>query len=202
MVTSESSEITRLLKAVNSGEPEAWERLLAVIYGELRRLAGRQLRRERHGHTLPRTALVNEAYIRLVGTSGAHWESRAHFFAVAADAMRRILVDYARRRKAEKRGGKAGRMSLDEQRDIDIAASADADGALEVDLEALDAALTRLEANERHRDKCTIVKLRYFVGLSVEETAEALNKSPATVKRDWAFARAWLYREMTKDQQQ
>ncbi|HVP11391.1 MAG TPA: ECF-type sigma factor [Phycisphaerae bacterium] len=198
-MASKPHNITILLQAISAGETDAWEQLLALIYDELRRLAGRQVRRERRGHTLPRTALVNEAYLRLMGDKQVHWQNRAHFFAAAADAMRRIMVDYARRRKAEKRGGKADRLSLDEGRNAGIAAVPAVDGPAQVDLEALDEALSKLEADEKHREKCTIVKLRYFVGLSVEETAKALGKSPATVKRDWAFAKAWLYREMTKD---
>jgi RNA polymerase sigma factor (TIGR02999 family) len=200
VAASNSHEITALLRAVNAGENDAWERLLALIYGELRHLAGRQVKHERRGHTLPRTALVNEAYLRLMGNKEVHWENRAHFFAACADAMRRIMVDYARRRKAEKRGGNAARFSLDESHDVDIAAVPAVDSPLQMDLDALDSALSRLEADERHREKCTIVKLRYFVGLSVEETAQALGKSVATVKRDWAFAKAWLYREMTRDE--
>jgi RNA polymerase sigma factor (TIGR02999 family) len=197
-----SHDITTLLQAVNSGQADAWERLLALIYEELRHLAGQQVRRERRGHTLPRTALVNEAYLRLMGDKEVRWENRAHFFAAAADAMGRILVDYARRRAAEKRGGKLARLPFDDRCDIDVAIVPAVDSPLQVDLEALERALNRLEADEHHRDKCTIVKLRYYVGLSVEETAKALGKSVATVKRDWAFAKAWLYREMTKDERQ
>jgi RNA polymerase sigma-70 factor, ECF subfamily len=199
-MASSPHDITTLLQAVNAGQADAWARLLSLIYEELRRLAGRQVRHERRGHTLPRTALVNEAYLRLMGDKEVHWENRAHFFAAAADAMRRIMVDYARQRKAEKRGGKAVRLSLDEDRDVDVATVPAIDSPLQIDLEALDGALTKFEADERHREKCTIVKLRYFVGLSVEETAQALGKSVATVKREWAFAKAWLYREMTKDE--
>jgi RNA polymerase sigma factor (TIGR02999 family) len=142
--------------------------------------------------------LVNEAYLRLVGGRDVHWENRAQFFAAAADAMRRILVDYARRRRADKRGGNVSRVSLDEARDVDASARSEEDGQLQVNLEALNQALTKFEADQRHREKCAIVKLRYFVGFSLEETAQALGKSVATVKRDWAFAKAWLYREMTK----
>jgi RNA polymerase sigma factor (TIGR02999 family) len=200
VASSGPHNITMLLQAVNAGQSEAWERLLALIYEELRRLAGRQVRHERRGHTLPRTALVSEAYLRLMGDKEVHWENRAHFFAAAGDAMRRILVDYARQRHAAKRGGKVARLSLEEDRDSDVVAVPAVDSPLAVDLEALDKALNKLEADERHRDKCTIVKLRYFAGLSVEETAQALGKSVATVKRDWAFAKAWLYREMTKDE--
>lgn len=202
MPTTASSDITKLLQAVNAGKTDAWEQLLAVIYDELRRLAGREARRERRGHTLPRTALVNETYLRLMGVKDAHWESRAHFFAAAAEAMRRILVEYARYHQAEKRGGGAERVSLDGRAGLDLVAAARADRDLRVDLEALDKALRKLEADERNKDKAAIVKLRYFAGLSVEETAKALAISPATVKRDWAFAKAWLYREMTRDEKQ
>lgn len=202
MPTTASSDITKLLQAVNAGKTDAWEQLLAVIYDELRRLAGREARRERRGHTLPRTALVNETYLRLMGAKDAHWESRSHFFAAAAEAMRRILVEYARYHQAEKRGGGAERVSLDGRAGLDLVAAARADRDLRVDLEALDKALRKLEADEKNKDKAAIVKLRYFAGLSVEETAKALAISPATVKRDWAFAKAWLYREMTKDEKQ
>jgi RNA polymerase sigma factor (TIGR02999 family) len=200
MAAPRSHDITTLLQAVNAGQAGAWERLLALIYDELRRLAGRQAKHERRGHTLPRTALVNEAYLRLFGDKEVHWENRAHFFAAAADAMGRILVDYARSRAAEKRGGKVARVPFDENRDADVAVVPAVDNPLQVDLDALVRALNKLEADERHREKCTIVKLRYYAGLSVEETAKALGKSVATVKRDWAFAKAWLYREMTKDE--
>jgi len=197
---ADSSDVTRLLKAINDGEKDAWEQLLAVIYDELRHLAGRQARRERRGHTLPRTALVNEAYLRLLGTKDTHWENRAHFFSAAAEAMRRILVEYARYHGAEKRGGGAKRVSLEEGGSQEVTAEGRLDRNLKVDLQALDEALHRLEADERNKDKASIVKLRYFAGLSVEETAKALGVSAATVKRDWAFAKAWLYREMTKDE--
>jgi len=202
-----SSDVTRLLRAARTGDAQAWESLLSLIYNELRAIAGRQMRRERAGHTFQRTALVNEAYIRLLGDSGAAWENRAHFFAAAAEAMRRVLVDHARQRNAMKRGSGAKRIPLGEAQDAEQARQAghvlDAaeagDEKLRVDIEALHAALSKLEADERHRDKCTVVKLHCFVGLTLEQTAEALDKSLATIKRDWTFARAWLYREMTKD---
>ncbi len=200
MAAKASNDITRLLKAINNGETDAWERLLAVIYDELRCLAGRQARRERRGHTLPRTALVNEAYLRLMGVKDTHWENRAHFFAATAEAMRRILVEYARYHKAEKRGGGAGRVRLEDGGSLEQVTDSRAHENLHINLDALDQALHKLEADERNKGKAVIVKLRYFAGLSVEETAEALAISPATVKRDWAFAKAWLYREMTKDE--
>ena len=200
MTAPKPHDITTLLQAVNAGQEDAWERLLALIYDELRHLAARQIRHERRGHTLPRTALVNEAYLRLFGDKEVRWENRAHFFAAAADAMGRIMVDYARSRAAAKRGGKIARLPFEENRDADLAIVPAVDDPLQVDLEALERALNKFEADERHREKCTIVKLRYYAGLSVEETAKALGKSVATVKRDWAFAKAWLYREITKEE--
>lgn len=202
-----SSDVTRFLRAAGSGDAQAWESLLSLIYNELRSIAGRQMRKERAGHTFQRTALVNEAYIRLLGDSGAAWENRAHFFAAAAEAMRRVLVDHARQHNALKRGGGAERVSLGEtqgargrgQEGHRLDAATAGDEKLRIDVEALHAALSKLEADERHRDKCAIIKLHCFVGLTLEETAQALDKSLATVKRDWTFARAWLYREMTKD---
>jgi RNA polymerase sigma-70 factor, ECF subfamily len=159
-----------------------------LVYDELRVLARRCLRRERHDHTLEPTALVHEAYARLIDQNQVAWQGRAHFFAVAAQTMRRILVDHARKRQAARRGGGGLRMSLDgavvsgERRDVDIL--------------ALDHALTGLTALDA--TQCRIVELRYFAGLTIEETAEALGSSPATVKREWAIARAWLQREMTR----
>lgn len=197
-MAEQPKHVTQLLEAINTGRKEAWEELLTLIYDELRRLAGAQMRHERPGHTLQRTALVNEACMRLLGGHHGEWKNRAHFFGAAAEAMRRILVDYARRRKAEKRGGQKSPVSLDEQRDADIEAFAD-DRTDALDLEALDVALAKMDADENLRDKCAVVKLRCFAGLTLEDAALALGKSLATVKRDWTFARAWLYREMTKD---
>jgi len=200
-----TGNVTKLLKAVNVGEPEAWEALLALIYSELRHIAGRQMRKERRGHTLQRTALVNEAYLRLVGGENPKWENRTHFFSAAAEAMRRTLVDHARKHKAEKRGGDGRRIrrtleGADGKPSVGLSMESPEPEQVEqqyLDFDALDVALAKLEAIDRHREKCTIVKLRCFAGLSVEETAAALNISTATVKRDWTFARAWLYREMT-----
>jgi len=178
-----------MLESWSAGNPEALERLMPLVYDELRRVASRHLGRERREHTLQPTALVHEAYLRLVDQRSAKWRSRAQFFAVAARVMRRILVDHARARGAAKRGQGAVRVSLDDVRPPAAPARGD-----EVDLVALDAALERLaDLDER---QARIVELRYFAGLSIEETAGALGIGAATVKRDWALARAWLRREL------
>jgi RNA polymerase sigma factor (TIGR02999 family) len=161
---------------------------MPLVYEELRRIARRQMDRQNPGHTLQTTALIHEAYLRLVDQQNAQWQNRAHFFAVAATAMRQILVDYARARHAAKRGGAALAVSLDE------AAVASDERAAE--LVALDDALEELAAVDRR--KCQVVELRYFGGLSVEETAEVLKVSPETVARDWRLARTWLLRELSK----
>ena len=161
---------------------------MPLVYDELRRLAASYLRRERAGQTLQATALVNEAYIRLIGEKAQNWQNRTHFLAIAALSMRQILVQRARARNAAKRGGDPQRITLDEQL---LPASAPGD---EVDLLALDAALDKLSTLDERQAK--IVELRYFGGLSVEEAAEALGISPATVKRDWTLARAWLKKEL------
>ena len=176
------SDVTRLLDAVHRGEHVAAGDLLPLVYGELRRLAAAKLAAEAPGHTLDATALVHEAYLRLVGDQ--KFDGRGHFFAAAAEAMRRILVDAARRRKAAKHGGGLNRHDAN---DLPIAAPAKDD-----DLVALDEALTRFAAVEPH--KAELVKLRYFVGLTIEEAADALGISPATAKRQWAFSKAWLFR--------
>lgn len=180
-----AGEVTRLLLAWRGGDAEALGKLIPLVYGELHRLAEFHLRRERKGHTLQPTALVHEAYMRLV-EGDVQWQNRAHFFAVAAQTMRRILVDYARNRAAKKRGGD-GRVSL-----LVTAAIAEPRG---VDLLDLDGALTRLAEVDPERSR--IVELRFFGGLTIEETADALGQSPATVKRDWNFAKAFLHRELT-----
>ncbi len=200
-MTDDTHEITSLLNAVSSGAAEAWEPLLELIYRELRALAGKQMRRERQGLTFQRTALVNEAYIRLVGGKPGKWENRTHFFAAAAEAMRRILVDHSRQRRVRK--GKVGHVSIDQIPGLDLQSakldsSLASSDALDVDTEALDAALSKLEADEGRKDICTTVKLRYFVGLSIEETAQAMGTSVAKVKRDWHFAKAWLYHALKK----
>jgi RNA polymerase sigma factor (TIGR02999 family) len=186
------SEVTQLLLAWRAGDEAASDRLLRLIYAELHRQAVRAMRREGEVHTLQPTALVNEAYLRLVDQSRVHWRNRAHFFGVAAQLMRRILVDHARARLAAKRGGGVSALSLG-----DIAFSEEyAGGDGDVDVLALNDALERLAALDP--DQARLVELRYFSGLNIEETAEALGVSPATVKREWAIARAWLRREMEK----
>ena len=182
------SDVTLLLEQWNRGDARAHEALLALLYDELRALAGRLLRGERDNHTLQPTALVHEAYMRLVGLRSLTLESRRHFYGAAAGTMRRVLVDHARQRKAHKRGGPdAVRVEVD---DLDTFAGPEA-----LDFEALDSALTALALAAPGQAR--VVELRYFAGLSIEETAEMLGVSPATVKRHWAFARAWLYRALT-----
>jgi RNA polymerase sigma factor (TIGR02999 family) len=181
-------DVSRLLIAWSNGDEEALEQLMPLVYEELRRLAHRHLGRERAGHTLQTTALVHEAYLRLVDQKEVRWQNRAHFFAVAAQMMRRILVDYARSRRFAKRGGGAQPVSLDEAMVVSNERAAD--------IVALDEALNALaEFDER---KSRMVELRFFGGLSIEETAEALRVSPGTVMRDWTLAKAWLQREMRR----
>jgi RNA polymerase sigma factor (TIGR02999 family) len=178
------SEVSRLLSAAAQGDPQAANQLLPLVYDELRRLAAARLAGERPGHTLQATALVHEAYLRLVGAGGEPaWEDRRHFFAAAAEAMRHILIDHARRRQRVKRGGGQRRVALEA-----VECPAPARGE---DLLALDEALDGL-AREAPR-KAELVKLRFFAGLSVEEAADCLGISRATADRDWAYARAWLY---------
>jgi RNA polymerase sigma-70 factor, ECF subfamily len=182
----QQGDITRLLEELPHGGRDALDQLLPLVYEQLRGIAHRRLQNERPDHTLLTTDLVHEAYLKLAGLDRIRWESRAHFFAVAAQAMRRILVDFAVRRKARKRGGDLRRVPLD-QVGLSVDESAD-------ELLALDAALERLASiDERHR---RIVECRFFAGMSIEETAAALDVSPATVKRDWTLARAWLNREL------
>ena len=179
------NEVTRILSAIDQGDPQAAEQLLPLVYDELRKLAAQRLTNEKPGQTLQATALVHEAYVRLVGRDGGqNWDGRGHFFAAAAEAMRRILIDNARRKRTEKHGGGRRRQDLDE---VEIVAGAPAD-----DLLALDEALGRLAAEDPA--KAELVKLRYFAGLSIEEAAGALGISVATAKRRWAYARAWLFR--------
>jgi RNA polymerase sigma factor (TIGR02999 family) len=180
-----SPDVTGLLAAWSNGEQAVGSPLMDAVYGELRRLARGYLRRERRDHSLPPTALVHEAYLKLVDQRRVRWQSRAHFFAIAAHVMRRILVDHARAHGAAKRGAGA-KVPLQ-----DIDASADAP---DVEILALDAALDRFEAIDRRRSQ--LVELRFFGGLTVDETAVVLGVAPITVKRDWALARAWLYREL------
>ncbi len=189
MATSGSQEITQLLVAWGNGDQAALETLMPLVYDELRRVAARHLRGQRPGHTLQTTALVNEAYLRLIDASQVHWQNRAHFFAVSAQLMRRILVDFARSRNYQKRGGGAQQISLDEAAEVAAGRSAD--------VLALDEALTRLAALNLRQAQ--VVELRYFGGLSEEETAEALKVSLRTVQRDWNFARVWLHRELSDE---
>jgi RNA polymerase sigma-70 factor (ECF subfamily) len=184
--TSASHDITQLLRAWGQGDEFALERLTPVVYNELRKAAKRLMARERDGHTLQTTALINEVYLRLVNLDDVNWQDRAHFFAICARLMRRILTDYARSRSYLKRGGDARRVTLDE------ALMVSADPSL--DLVALERALTKLgEVDSR---KSNVVELRFFGGLSLKETAEALKISTDTVTRDWYLAKAWLLREM------
>lgn len=187
--SAEQPDVTQLLLAWNGGEVEARDQLLRVVYDELRRIASGQLVGEKPGHTLQATALVNEAYLRLVDQTRVHWRNRAHFFGIAAQLMRRILVDYARRRKAAKRGGGATVVEFQD--------SLTPRAERSVDLVVLDDILTRLEEFDARAVR--LVELRYFGGLTIEETAEVLEVSPATVKREWATARAWMHRELTRD---
>lgn len=180
-------QITLWLQEWSGGRAEALDELMPVVYAELHRQAEMFLRRERVGHTLQPTALINEAYLKLIDQKQVTWQNRAHFFGVAGQAMRRILVDHAKARHRDKRGGNAENLPIEA---AEFAASPDKG----VDLIALDEALSRLaELDER---QSRIVELRFFGGLKVEETAEALGVSPATVKNDWRSAKAWLYREL------
>jgi len=199
------SRVTQLLLNWSSGDQRALGELMPLVYAELRRLADRQLRAERANHTLQRTALVHEAYLRLINQRNVSWEGRAQFMGLAAQLMRRILIDHARARRRAKRGGGAAPVSLD-QTGV-ILGSGDEEGARiealgfaenpTVDLYAIDSALSRLEELDPKQGR--IVELRFFGGLSIEETAEVVGVSPATVKREWALARAWLRRELTSD---
>jgi RNA polymerase sigma factor (TIGR02999 family) len=186
--TSSQHEVTRLLIRLTDGENAVLDDLLPLVYSELRRLAASYLRRERSDHTLQPTALVHEAYIRLVDQTQVRWQNRAHFFGVAAQMMRRILVDHARSQQAEKRGGEFQKLSLDENIDVS--------GERAADLVALDEALTRLA--ELDPVKSRVVELRFFGGLSVEETAEVLGVSAPTVKRQWRMAKAWLFGQVQR----
>ena len=185
-----AKELSQLLIDWSGGNKAALDQLIPLVDAELRRLAHQYMKQERPGHTLQTTALVNEAYLRLVDQRHVHWQNRAHFFGIAAQLMRRILVDYARNRRYAKRGGDPLRVSLDE------AAMVSQDRAAE--LIALDEALTSLAAIDARRSQ--VVELRFFGGLSIEETAEVLRVSRNTVIRDWTMAKAWLYREIGQGQ--
>ncbi len=188
--SSASASVTALLVDWRRGRGEALDRLVPLVYDQLRRLAARQLRREAPGHTLQPTALIGELYLLLVEQRAATLENRAHFFAMAAHLMRRILVDHARARRADKRGGTAPALALDEANE-----PADARGADRfLEVLAVDEALARLAALDE--EQAQIIELRFFAGLSVEETALVLDRSPRTVKREWRLARAWLQREL------
>jgi RNA polymerase sigma factor (TIGR02999 family) len=187
-LTPKPEEITQLLIKLSNGNRDAVDQLLPLIYDELKRLAGNYLRRERSGHTLQPTALVHEAYLKLVDINQVNWQNRAHFLGVAANQMRRILIDYARQHNAEKRGNEFQIIALDEN--IDKAAEQS------LELIALDDALNELAKMDP--EKAKIVELRYFGGLTTEETAEVLGVSPITVKRHWRMTKAWLYGELAK----
>jgi len=186
MATPSHNDVTELLNDWGHGDQEALNKLMPLVYDELRRLASRYLRNERPGHTLQTTALVHEAYLKLVGQTNTSWQNRVQFFAAAAQVMRHVLVDYARSRKASKRGGDYCRLSLDEAR----ISSEEKDA----DLLALNEALNNLAAIDPQQSR--VVELRVFGGLTVEETAEALGISPRTVKREWSMAKAWLHRQI------
>ncbi len=188
MATPEAPDVTRLLLAWRDGDRAALEQLLPLVYAELRRLAHSQMRRERAGHPLQTTALVNEAYLRLVDSSRVRWQNRAHFFAISAQLMRRILVDAGRARGSLKRGGESVHVALED--------TAAVSGQPDQDVVALDEALTRLAAVDARKSQ--VVELRYFGGLSVKETAQALHVSPETVMRDWKVAKLWLLRELNR----
>jgi len=180
-------DVTKLLEQWSDGDREALDRLMPFIYDELRRIAQRQFRHERPENTLQPTALVNEVYLRLIDQKGIRWQNRAHFFAIAARIMRQVLVDRARARKAGKRGGAEYKLDLTE-------ASYIAQDSAPVDLLDLDRALDELASFDP--DQSRIVELKFFGGLSIEETAEVMGVSPATVKREWALAKSWLFREL------
>jgi RNA polymerase sigma factor (TIGR02999 family) len=182
-----SNQVTTLLYRWREGDRQALEQLMPLVYDELRRLAHHYLRQERSDHTLQSTALVHEAYLRLAGQNPPQWQNRAHFFGIAAHIMRQILVEYARGRGAAKRGGGACRLTLDDAMALPQ--------QLDVDVVELDRALTELADLDAQQSR--IVELRFFAGLTIEDTSEVLGISPATVKRDWVTARAWLYRAMT-----
>ena len=190
MATSHTLEdVTGLLIQWREGDRSAMDRLMPVVYDELRRIAGRFFRRERPGNTLQPTALVNEVYIRLVDQRGMSWQSRAHFFGIAARLMRQILVDRARSRQAAKRGGADYKLDLTDISDV-------LDKSRSLDLLALDQALDGLASFDPQQGR--VVELKFFGGLSIEETAEVMGTSPATVKREWALAKSWLFRELSR----
>lgn len=185
----ETSQVTVLLNRISGGDRSAPEELLPLVYNELRKLAQGYMEGERKDHTLQATALVHEAYVRLVDWKNVSWQNRAHFFALAAQVMRRILVDHARERQAQKRGGGLTKLSLEDAISFPQ--------QKEIDLVALDDALKQLSQLDPMQSG--IVELRFFGGLTIEETAEALGKSPATVKREWTLAKAWLHKTIVRN---
>lgn len=187
-VTPSTHEITQLLVAWNNGDAVALDQLMPLVHTELHRIARRYMAAERPGHILQTTALINEAYLRLIDWKNVEWQNRAHFFGLAAQVMRHILVDFARAQAREKRGGGGLKVSLSKAADIDTEQSAD--------LVALDDALRALEKLDPRQAR--VVELRFFAGLSLEETGEALKVSVGTVRRDWSLAEAWLYRELSE----
>jgi RNA polymerase sigma factor (TIGR02999 family) len=188
-VQEPSGQVTKLLQDWRAGDREALDALIPFVYDELRRLAHHHLRDERPDHTLHSAALVHEAYFRMVGQELPKWESRAHFFGIAAHLMRQILVDYARRHRASKRGSGVSLLTLDDAMTVPQGKS--------MDVAALDDALTQLSEIDPRQSR--VVELRFFAGLSVEETAEVMGIATATVQRDWTAARAWLHREMSRE---
>lgn len=192
MSSQRTNEISRILKSWSDGDRQSRDELIASVYEELHKIASRYLRRERSDHTLQPTALVHEAYLKIVDISHITWQDRAHFFAVASNVMRQILVDHARAREAGKRGGEFRRIALEDA----ISFSSD---RTDVDLLALDEALEQLSTFDEQQSR--IVELRFFGGLTIDETAEVLDISPATVKREWTLARSWLYRKINRDRQ-
>ncbi len=182
-------EITQFLREWGDGNRDALDKLMPIVYDELRRQAARYLRRESQDHTLQTTALVHEAYFKLIDQRNTDWQNRAHFFAIAANSMRRILVDHARTKHRDKRGGNDQKLPLDEAMMIASAQEG-------IDLVALDEALTRLQKFDEQQAR--VVELRYFSGMSLEDTAEVLKISRATAARDWAMAKSWLHRELTR----
>lgn len=184
----DSGEFTRVLQLASNGDGDAVDRLFVTLYDELRSMARQKLAKERSDHTLQATALVHEAYVRLVDQHGVQWKNRAHFFAVAARVMRQILVDHARRRSAKKRAGDKQRVSLNEALTVSV-------GNPSPDLIALDAALTRLQETEP--EKAQVVEMRFFAGMTQDEVAEVLGVTPRTVRRYWVYAQARLYKDMS-----
>jgi RNA polymerase sigma factor (TIGR02999 family) len=187
--SQESHRVTELLREWTAGNSAAMDELLPFVYAELRRRAARYLRHERINHTLQPTALVHEAYLRLVDQQTVEWKDRGHFFAIAAQAMRRILVDHAKHKNRVKRGGPVADLQIDAELDVSTVGS-------NLDIEALDEAMSRLAKFDPQQER--LVELRYFAGLSMEETAAAMNISRATAAREWQLAKAWLHRELTR----